>query len=163
MNNHRRTALIAAAAAAAVTTAAVSAGASGQTATRSTPASTTISLVEHDQHFKFIDVAPKGGTRKPPSTGDEFVIGGKLTEAGKAAGTSNLVCTMTQPGTLSECVGTLVLHGGTISVNGVSRLTTNSDQYAIVGGTGNYTAAKGVLSSAQGAHGADNLTVQLAG
>jgi hypothetical protein len=111
------------------------------------PKSTTLKLVQHDSHFQFIDVAPKGGTRKPPSEGDEFVVGGALTEAGKPAGTSNLVCTVTQPGAkgLSECVGTLILKSGTIEFSGPSLLASSGDTFAISGGTGKYAAIAGLI------------------
>lgn len=141
--------------------AATACGQSSATAGSATPP--PLRLVERDAHFAFVDIAPKGGMRKPPSQGDQFVIGGRLTAGGKPSGTSNLVCTITQPGSkgLSECVGTLVLPTGTIAIGGVSRLATNADTYAICGGTGAYAKATGTVASAQSKGGADVLTVQL--
>jgi hypothetical protein len=127
-------------------------------------ASTTLRFVEHDSAFAFVDVPPKGGARKPPSQGDEFVIGGRLTQGGRKVGTSNLVCTITQPGKngLSTCAGTLIVPGGTIAAQGVSYLTTNTDTFAVTGGTGRYASAEGVVisSQAKGAD-ADDITVKL--
>lgn len=139
--------------------------ASGQSTPTTTTAlkSTTIKLVQRDEHFQFIDVAPKGGARKPPSQGDEFVIGGMLTEAGRSAGTSNFVCTVTQPGSkgLSVCVGTLVLNGGTVTINGVSRLATDTDTYAVTGETGRYASATGSVDTATGKNDTTILVVHL--
>ena len=124
---------------------------------------TTIALVQKDHHFAFVDIAPKGGTKKPPSQGDQYVIGGDLTAAGKAAGLSNLVCTITQPGAkgISECVGTVILAKGTITFGGVSRIVTSGDTFAVTGGTGAYTGARGVLVGSQGKGGSTNIAVKL--
>jgi hypothetical protein len=124
---------------------------------------TTIALVQKDHHFQFVDVAPKGGLRKPPSQGDQYVIGGNLTASGKTAGLSNLVCTITQPGKngISECVGTVILAKGTISFGGVSHIVTSGDTFAVTGGTGAYVGVRGVLIGSQGTGGSTNITVKL--
>jgi hypothetical protein len=125
-------------------------------------AATTIKLVQHDSHFQFVDVAPKGGIRKPPTEGDQYVIGGTLSGGGKGA-VSNLVCTVTQPGAkgMSECVGTLILAKGTITFGGVSRLATNGDTFSVIGGTGAYVGAHGLLVGSQGKGNDTNLAVKL--
>jgi hypothetical protein len=140
---------------------AVAAAAAATASSRS--AGSSLELVQHDAHFQFVDVAPRGGVQKPPSEGDEYVIGGSLAEAGKPAGTSNLVCTVTQPGRAgaSECVGTIVVAGGTISFSGFSRLATNGDVFAVTGGTGRYVGASGTIVSSQGKGGADDLSIRL--
>ena len=148
-----------------LTTAAVSAAALLALATASAsahPTATSLRLVQHEHHFQFVDVAPKGGVRKPPTMGDQYVIGGVVTGAGKP-GLSNLVCTVTQPGAkgVSECVGTIVLAKGTISFGGISHLATNGDTFAIVGGTGSYAGAHGLLIGTQGKNGDTNLQVKL--
>jgi hypothetical protein len=124
---------------------------------------TTIKLVQHDSNFQFIDIAPKGGDQKPPSQGDEYVIGGNDTENGKPAGRTSLVCTVTKPGAkgLSQCVGTLILPKGTISASGVSYLATSSDTYAVTGGTGAYVGATGTLFTVQGKGESTDLVVRL--
>jgi hypothetical protein len=155
--------LIYAVSVAAAVVAVVAAGASGKSSPAGA-ASITLKFVEHDSAFAFVDVPPKGGARKPPSQGDEFVIGGRLTQGGRKVGTSNLVCTITQPGKngLSTCAGTLIVPGGTITAQGVSYLTTNTDTFAITGGTGRYASAKGVVVSSQAKGGnADDITVKL--
>jgi hypothetical protein len=125
--------------------------------------STTIKLVQRDSNFQFVDVAPKGGVQKPPSQGDEYVIGGIDTENGKPAGRTSLVCTVTKPGAkgLSQCVGTLILPKGTISASGISYNATNSDTYAITGGTGAYAGARGTLYSVQGKGDSTDIVVRL--
>jgi hypothetical protein len=141
----------------------VAAGALGKSSPAVT-ASTTLKFVEHDSAFAFVDIPPKGGARKPPSQGDEFVIGGRLTQAAKTVGTSNLVCTITQPGKngLSTCAGTLIVPGGTITAQGISYLTSNTDTFAVTGGTGRYASVTGVVVSSPGQGGAvDDITVKL--
>jgi hypothetical protein len=148
---------------AAALVAVVAAGALGKSSP-AVNASTTLRFVEHDSAFAFVDVPPKGGERKPPSQGDQFVIGGRLTQGSKNVGTSNLVCTITQPGKngLSTCAGTLIVAGGTITAQGVSYLTTNADTFAVTGGTGRYASATGVVVSSQSKSGAaDDITVKL--
>ncbi|MCW2993349.1 MAG: hypothetical protein JWQ18_844 [Conexibacter sp.] len=147
--------------AAALAAAAIAATASGQAPTTTAP--TTLKLLHQESHFAFVDVAPRGGTRKPPSEGDQFVIGGRLTAAGKPSGTANLVCTITQPGAkgLSECVGTLVLPTGSITFAGGSRIATEDDTFAVTGGTGAYAKATGTLAAVATKGGRDALTVQL--
>jgi hypothetical protein len=149
--------LISAALAAAAVLAVVAATASGHSSGQ------TIKLVQHDSSFQFVDVAPKGGAQEPPSQGDEYVIGGTDTENGKPAGRTSLVCTITKPGAkgLSQCVGTLILPRGTISASGVSYIATNSDTYAVTGGTGVYAGASGTLHSVQGKGESTDLVVRL--
>jgi hypothetical protein len=149
--------LLSAALGAAAVLAVVAATASGHAS------GTTITLVQHDSSFQFVDIAPKGGAQKPPSQGDEYVIGGTDTENGKPAGRTSLVCTITRPGAkgLSQCVGTLILPRGTISASGVSYLATNSDTYAVTGGTGAYVGARGTLYSIQGKGDSTDLVVRL--
>jgi hypothetical protein len=127
------------------------------------PKGTILALVQHDSHFQFVDVAPKGGPRKPPSEGDEFVIGATLTQAGKPSGTSNLVCTVTQPGArgLSECVGSLILKSGTIEFSGPSLLASSGDTFAISGGTGKYASVTGLVVGSTSKNGTTDISVEL--
>ena len=152
--------LISAALAAAAIAVAIVTTASGQTAPAHT--ATTLTFLSHDVHFEFIDVPPKGGERKPPSEGDEFVIGGRLEQEGKAVGTTNLVCTITQPGNhgVSSCTGMAIVPGGTLAIQGVSYIAGNSDTYAITGGTGRYAGATGTAATTQKGQ-ADQIRVTL--
>jgi hypothetical protein len=149
--------LLSAALGAAAVLAVVAATASGHSSGQ------TIKLVQHDSSFQFVDVAPKDGAQKPPSQGDEYVIGGIDEENGKPAGRTSLVCTITKPGAkgLSQCVGTLILPRGTISTSGVSYIATNSDTYAVTGGTGAYAGVKGTLYSVQGKGESTDIVVRL--
>lgn len=152
--------IITAGIAAAAAVAAIATSASGQSS--STPA--TLHFVQRDAHFGFVDAPPKQGTRKPPSLGDEFVIDGRLSQAGKAAGADGLVCTVTTPGAkeVSNCVGTASLANGTITVAGVSRAVSNGDTFAVTGGTGDYASARGTVVTKQGAHNTTLITINLA-
>jgi hypothetical protein len=137
--------LIASLIAAAVTASALGATASGRVTTR-------LRFVQVDEHFKFVDVAPKGGERKPPSLGDEFVIAGRLMVGARRVGSTNLVCTVTQAGAegVNECHGSAIVPGGSITIEGSSHEASNADVYAITGGTGRYADAQGTIATAQG-------------
>jgi hypothetical protein len=149
--------LIPAAAAAALAAAALAATASGASA----PA--TLRLTQIDHHFKLVDVAPRGGDAKPPSQGDELVIGGRLRQGGRSAGSSNLVCTVTQPGrrAVADCTGTLVLRRGDISFAGVSAFAKQINVAAVTGGTGDYAGATGVVTTSDGSGSRTAITVEL--
>jgi hypothetical protein len=125
-------------------------------------AAKTLSFLSHDSHFQFIDVPPKGGKNKPPSQGDEFVIGGVLTQNGESVGSTNLVCTITEPGShgLSACSGMAIIPGGTLAIQGVSHIAGDSDTYAITGGTGSYAGAEGIAATVQKGN-ADQITITL--
>jgi hypothetical protein len=149
--------LIPAALAAAVTAAALAASASGD------PSPATLRLTQLDHHFKLVDVAPRGGDAKPPSQGDELVIGGRLRQGARAAGSSDLVCTVTQPGrrAVADCSGTLVLAHGDITFAGVNAFAQRSNVAAITGGTGDYAGATGTVTTRDGAGDRTAITVEL--
>ncbi len=149
--------LIAAGIAVVALVAAIATNASGQTGPQ------TRQFIQTEQQFGFVDAPPKGGLSKPPSVGDVYVIGGKLTENGNAAGSTDIVCTVTRPGKkgASQCSGTVVLTDGAITLSGVSHTATNSDSYAVTGGTGDYTGATGVITTKQGKGETEDITVKL--
>ncbi len=160
MINHRRASLAAAvvAAAAGSTTAALSGPASGRTA------SSTIRVAQVERAFKFEDVAPRGGPAKPFTQGDAFVIGGQLLSGKKVVGTSNLVCTTTQPGRRGGnlCEGALVLPRGQITLSGFNTVRdVPATTFAVTGGTGAYARARGTLTSGTERGGRIPLTVRL--
>lgn len=161
MTTHRRASILAAAAVtAAAATSAVAVNASGQT---SASQPQTIHVTQVDRAFKFIDVAPRGGTSKPFTEGDAFVIGGKLLDGSKAVGKSDLVCTTTQPGKKggSLCDGTLVLSGGQITFSGYNTVAdVPATVFAVTGGTGSYAGASGTVTAKDAGDGRTKLTVQ---
>lgn len=146
--------LSAAAAAAATAAVALATSASGQ----STP--TTLSLVDHETHVALADVKPKGLPKKI-SQGDTLALGGRTT--GDDRGTSNLVCTVTQPGrrAVFACHGTLELRRGSISFEGVTHANVDGDTFAVVGGTGDYEAAAGTMVTGSGKGDATKITLTL--
>ncbi len=160
--NHRTAALITATLAAATTAASVAVNASGQTA--AAPVSSTIHLTQVDRSFKFIDVAPAGVGRKPPTQGDAFVIGGQLLMATKIIGKANLVCTTTQPGRRggSLCDGVLVLQAGQIAFTGYNTVAdTPQTVFAVTGGSGTYAGAHGTLTAKTARNDRTTITVQI--
>jgi hypothetical protein len=125
--------------------------AAATTAAASTAASKTVTLtlVEKDIAFRVIDNPPKGGRNKPPSMGDEFVFtSALLTKAGKHVGHLDATCTVTSPGAkgFSTCTGVMALPNGQLSAVALIPTENNVAQdISIVGGTGAYAGATGVL------------------
>ena len=122
------------------------------TATVGSAASTksvTINLVEKDIAFNFVDNPPKGGKNKPPSMGDSFVFtSALLTKSGGRAGHLEATCTVTTAGAKgwSTCTGVLALAGGQLAAVALVPTQNNVPQdISIVGGTGAYAGATGVL------------------
>lgn len=160
MITNRRTSLIAAAAitAAAAATSGLAVSANGQSSSR------TIEVTQVDRAFKFIDVPPRGGTSKPFSQGDAFVIGGKLLDGSKTVGKANLVCTTTQPGRKggSLCEGILTLSGGQISFSGYNPVADVPETvFAVTGGTGSYAGASGTVTAKEAKGGRTALTIRI--
>jgi hypothetical protein len=149
---HLLTAAVAAATALAILTAPAGAHSSG----------TTMKLVLKDAGFHLVDAAPKDKGQNP-TVGDQFVIGNIAMKGGKAIGRADLVCTVTKVGAkgASECIGTLTLPNGSISVSGASQFATNGDTFAVTGGTGAYAGARGTISTVQGKKNTENLTATL--
>jgi len=163
-NHHRNISLIAALAATATTAATVAVGASGQAGPAPVPATTSIQLTQIDRAFKFVDVAPRGGAGKPFTQGDAFDIGGRLLVGAKVVGKANLVCTTTQPGRRggSLCVGALVLPGGQIAFSGYNTVADVPETvFAVTGGTGAYSGARGTVTAKNAKNDRTAITVQI--
>jgi allene oxide cyclase-like protein len=111
--------------------------------------SVTMTLVEKDTAFNFVDNPPKGGKNSPPSIGDIFAFtSALLTKSGKRVGHLDATCTVTSRGAhgLSTCTGVFQLPGGQLAA--VALVPTDSVQaqdISIVGGTGAYVGASGYL------------------
>ena len=108
----------------------------------------TIRLTEaHAQaHPVFVDTGDPG-----PSVGDTVVVrDGVLDHNGAPAGTMNQVCTLVEVigGPLTsayECIGSLALDAGTITMQGPFVPAKAEQSAAITGGTGAYAKARGEI------------------
>ena len=121
----------------------------------------TISLVEADKTLQptFVDTGKPG-----PSAGDMAVIHDGVLRNGAPAGSYNQVCTVAALGSSpftseSECVGSITLKDGTITMAGPFVPAKAEQSAAITGGTGAYRTARGeVVVRAE----ADEIVVKLA-
>jgi hypothetical protein len=117
------------------------------------PSGITFHLVEKDAGFNFVDNKPLGGPNEPPSMGDMFVFDATLlTRGNKRAGMLYATCTVASGGKngKAECAGTFTLAGGQLALQTVIGLAeggSKPDRIAIVGGTGAYEGARGMVTS----------------
>jgi hypothetical protein len=109
----------------------------------------------------FVDTGAPG-----PSPGDLVIVrDGVLTEDGTPAGTTNQVCTLVKPAPNPlagefECIGSISLADGTITMQGPFVPARDEQAAAITGGTGEYRTLRGeVLLRAE----ADEIVVKPAG
>jgi hypothetical protein len=83
---------------------------------------------------------------KRERAGDVFTIHGVALQAGKVVGTVQATQTVTNPkGSVSILHGIVRLPQGDLVAEGISRNTKKPQSYAIVGGTGMYGGARGVV------------------
>ena len=107
----------------------------------------TITLGSHSRSVKLADVAPRGRV----SAGDTVVAINTLTDTGgKRAGTGYLSCGVVKGAHTFEtatyqCAGTEKLRDGTITYDGVVKLSARVARAAVTGGTGAYDGASGEL------------------
>ena len=109
----------------------------------------TIRLVEANKELQptFIDTGKPG-----PSVGDVAVARDEvLGENGSPAGTFRQVCTLVDlvggpPTSTFECIGSLALKEGTITIAGPFVPAAPEQSAAITGGTGAYAAARGEVT-----------------
>jgi hypothetical protein len=99
------------------------------------------------------------------SLGDQFIGTSNLTQNGRPAGEAHIVCQavrLVETGVTAQCVGTLVLLAGQITVQGAPTFTEDLHfTLAITGGTGRYKAAQGELQSRALSETQDELSVRL--
>lgn len=89
-----------------------------------------------------VDLAPPGD-----SPGDMFVFDQPLlNEARENIGSNSGYCVRTLPGQFSECQWTLTMANGTITVAG-REAETGTSLIPIIGGTGAFEGASGVLAT----------------
>jgi hypothetical protein len=119
----------------------------GAEAQQPSPPTGTLQLVqrERDSRFHFIDVPPLRGARHPTS-GDGFVITGAVRDqAGMRVGRLQAVFVLTNVSReQAQVTATFILSDGRVVASG-AETRANVDDFAIVGGTGRYTGARGTL------------------
>ena len=148
-------------AALAVAALALAGTASADTGEKSHGHDRTITLTQADTTLQptFVDAGTPG-----PSAGDLAVIHDGVKLNGAPAGSYNQVCTLASLGSSPftsefECVGSITLKDGTITMAGPFVPARAEQSAAITGGTGRYRTARGeVVIRAE----ADQLLVKLA-
>jgi hypothetical protein len=142
----KRIALSVAAVCAAIVTVVALVGTSG--AQQPAPPTGTLELVTLDREtdFTFVDNPP----RRRERAGDLFTIAAPLrTSAGRRVGRLHAFFAETQPPprVVAQGSATFILGRGQIMVSGpiADRPRDRSDAFAVVGGTGAYTAAQGTM------------------
>jgi hypothetical protein len=117
------------------------------TANGAPPQATTLTLTGKQvaPSFHYGDQAPRG-----ESSGDTISFSEALYMSGTRVGFSEVTGTLAdhKRHDATNLTGTLILHNGTITLQGTSLGQTPTQHVAIVGGTGAYT----------GAHGEDTIT-----
>lgn len=121
----------------------------------------TLKLVARPTGGGQIDNRPKG-----PSAGDQFFESGTLSDPaqhrlGRFTLTAELVAGGARHGSEQSTV-VAFLPGGQIVMTG-GHATTDRFIAPVVGGTGRYAGARGTATIAAGAHGRENVTVELEG
>jgi hypothetical protein len=105
-----------------------------------------MSLTAHDQSQSNVDVGRKGF-----SPGDQQVSTIKLKVAGQRGGHGTITClamSVTRKTAIQQCSGTLSLAGGTVTFFGpttAGRQGPAPFDWAVTGGTGDYSQASGYL------------------
>jgi hypothetical protein len=118
-----------------------------------TPPTGALTLMQRDRdaRFQFIDVPPRQGDRRPPTPGDGFLITGAVRDqAGRRVGRLHAVFVITNA-RREEAQGsaTFILSDGHIVISG-AETRARVDHFAITGGTGRYTGARGTFQVTEG-------------
>jgi hypothetical protein len=122
----------------------------------------SLELVGTEVSFTFVDVDPKQANpeTQAPTPGDGFVLSETLTKNGEDFGNSYVQCTFITAD-VTQCIATLDLPNGQITVQGVLR---NAPDFtiAVTGGTGAYSGAGGTLTGHDSAEegGPSTYTIQ---
>ncbi|MBL1096466.1 allene oxide cyclase barrel-like domain-containing protein [Streptomyces coffeae] len=123
-----------------------------------------LELVARQTQITFIDNDGPG-----TSQGDELVLAGDLLRGSAVVGSFDEVCTLTRvgpvPDTFSQqCVGTLSLADGDLTIQGVVRVTAAGPgvvTVAITGGTGRYRTAHGYINAVNTSDTETDLTLHI--
>jgi allene oxide cyclase len=119
----------------------IAAGAFGAFAVPAVWAAEQIKVVEHPVNETTVDIGPKGD-----SVGDLLTFANPVFDAANKTqvGTDQGYCVRVVVGKSWECIWTIVLKGGQITVEGPFADSGDS-LFAITGGTGKYAGAKGSM------------------
>jgi hypothetical protein len=93
---------------------------------------------------RFVDNAPTASA----GPGDELVESENVSRGGKIVGHTLIVCTIVTPSFDSECAFTLTLPHGSLQYAGRGT-TQRTERFAVVGGTGAYAKARGMVVTKQ--------------
>jgi hypothetical protein len=119
------------------------------------PAAVTLHAQSKLEHAQLVDNDPQGR-----SAGDVLVFTEQLLDArGRRIGSDAATCTYLFD-QRSECTGTYVLPGGKVMVQLIQPGSTGTYTQAIVGGTGRYARARGVVIVEQHP-GSDHFTFRI--
>ena len=128
-------------------TAGLATAVAGTEAQQPGPPTGTLQLIQRDRdaRFRFIDVPPVRGDRRP-GPGDSFMITGAVRDlAGNRAGRLQAVFVLTNVrGEEAQGSATFILPAGHIVLSG-AETRARIDNFAIIGGTGRYAGARGEL------------------
>jgi hypothetical protein len=104
----------------------------------------TFAVKEVDTAFKFVSISHT----KNGAPGDEFIFHARLFSGGKQVGTLDVECTLVL-NNKTQCAGTFVLPGGTLSGSALTPANGNNPvtQIAIEGGTGRFAQVRGTAVS----------------
>jgi len=105
---------------------------------------TTIKLIEHAETDTIRHIGP---AKEEDSVGDVLAFANPVfdSENKKQAGTDNGQCVRTAVGKAWECIWTVSLDGGQLTVEGPFYDGGKASQLAITGGTGEYKDASGQM------------------
>ncbi|WP_432586109.1 hypothetical protein ABVG11_07910 [Streptomyces sp. HD1123-B1] len=123
-----------------------------------------LELVARQTQTTFIDHGDPG-----TSQGDELVLAGDLLRGPALFGRFGEVCTLTRVGPEpdsfdQQCVGTLTLPGGDLTLQGLISVTAAGPgevTVAITGGTGRYRTAHGVIEAVNTSDTETRLTLRI--
>jgi hypothetical protein len=106
---------------------------------------TTIKLIEHAETDTVRHIGP---ANEEDSVGDVLAFANPVYESAnkKQAGTDNGQCVRTAVGKAWECIWTVSLEGGQLTVEGPFYDGGKSSELAITGGTGEYKDASGQMT-----------------
>lgn len=131
-----------------------------------TPPGGTLALTELNKGstFNFVDNAPKQKFRRGEPTrlsgGDMIVFTNPVRTADGRRGKLHATCIVTVPGKFSKvvltCSAVFVLPDGQIWVGANTKVSGNSTQGAVTGGTGVYAGARGTFASRNTKSGSDD-------
>ena len=130
------------------------------------PNTLTFKELEKGATFKIVDAPPKAKSeRTPPSVGDTLVFTNPLAKtATNTAGRLHADCTVTDSGKKFEsvvvlCDGAYVFKNGAIYISTLTKLAGARTIGTVVGGSGDYTGARGTFQSSNAPNGSTTITL----